>query len=54
MPIIGIMSYIRYKQFGNKQYAYEVTAYWDKEAKKPRQRVKYLGVVDEQVGRACE
>lgn len=42
---IGIMSYIRYKKFGMKKYAYEITSYWDTKKKKPRQKVKYLGVV---------
>ncbi len=39
------MGFIRYKKFGNKEYAYEITAYWDKEQKKSRQHPKYLGVV---------
>lgn len=39
------MSFIRYKKIGNKEYAYEVTSYWDPERKKPRQKTKYLGVV---------
>jgi len=39
------MSFVRYKRFGNKEYAYEVTAYWDPIKKKPRQRSRYLGVV---------
>lgn len=39
------MSFIRYKKFGNKEYAYEVTSYWDPEKKKPRQKTKYLGIV---------
>jgi transposase len=39
------MVFIRYKKFGNKEYAYEITAYWDKEQKKSRQHPKYLGVV---------
>lgn len=47
------MSYIRYKQFGNKRYAYEVTAYWDAEKKKPRQKVKYLGAVNDR-GEVCK
>jgi len=41
------MSYIRYKIFGNRKYAYEVTSYWDVEKKKPRQKVKYIGAVDD-------
>lgn len=39
------MSFIRYKKIGNQEYAYEITAYWDKELKKSRQHPKYLGVV---------
>jgi transposase len=39
------MSFIRYKKFGNKEYAYEVKTYWDPEAKRPRQKTRYLGVV---------
>jgi len=39
------MSYIRYKKFGNKEYAYEITSYWDSTEKKPRQKSKYLGIV---------
>ena len=47
MPIIGIMSFIRYKKFGQREYAYEVTSYWDSVAKRPRQKVRYLGVINE-------
>ncbi len=47
MPNIGIMSFIRYKKIGQNQYAYEVTSYWDSITKRPRQKVRYLGVVDE-------
>lgn len=39
------MSFIRYKLFGKKEYAYEVQAHWDKEKQKPYQTSKYLGVV---------
>ena len=39
------MTFIRYKQSGKKEYAYEVNAYWDSEKKKPRQKTTYLGVV---------
>jgi len=39
------MSFIRYKKFGNQEYAYEVETYWDSKRKKPRQRSRYLGVV---------
>lgn len=45
MPNIGIMSFIRYKVFGKKEYAYEIETYWDKEKKRPYQKSKYLGVV---------
>lgn len=41
------MSYIRFKKFGKKTYAYEVTSFWDSIKKIPRQKVRYLGVVDE-------
>ncbi|MGC8867867.1 MAG: IS1634 family transposase, partial [Elusimicrobiales bacterium] len=41
------MSFIRYKKIGQNQYAYEVTSYWDSITKRPRQKVRYLGVVDE-------
>ena len=41
-----IMSTIRYKKRGNKFYVYEVTQYWDKLLKKPRQLSKYLGNSD--------
>ena len=37
------MAFIRYKQRGDKWYAYEVVAYWDKTSKKPKQKSKYLG-----------
>ena len=39
------MSFIRYKKFGNQEYAYRVTTYWDKERKKIRQKQEYLGKV---------
>lgn len=44
------MSTIRYKKRYNKWYVYELTQYWDKELKKPRQRTKYLGVANEKGG----
>lgn len=40
------MSSIRYQKRGNKYYVYEVTQYWDKALKKPRQKTKYLGNAD--------
>lgn len=39
------MTFIRYKKDGNKVYAYEITSYWDKKKKQPRQKINYLGVV---------
>jgi transposase len=45
---VGVaMSFIRYKKREGRRYAYEVTAYWDKELKKSRQKVVYLGVADD-------
>lgn len=38
------MSFIRYKQRGEKWYAYEVTNVWDKELKKYKQTNVYLGI----------
>jgi transposase len=40
------MSTLRYQKRGNKFYVYELTQYWDKELKKPRQKTKYLGVAE--------
>jgi transposase len=39
------MTFITYKKFGKKEYAYEVMSYWDKKVKQPRHKTKYLGVV---------
>ncbi len=39
------MSFIRYQKFGKQEYAYEITAYWDKVRKVCRQKSRYLGVV---------
>lgn len=39
------MSFIKYRQFGNKEYAYELTSYRDPQTKKVKHRSKYLGVV---------
>lgn len=39
------MSFIRCKKIWNREYAYEVTSYWDKKTKSPRQKAHYLGVV---------
>ncbi|MFA5247584.1 MAG: transposase [Candidatus Micrarchaeia archaeon] len=39
------MTFIRYRKFGQQEYAYETTAYWDTKTKKPKQKSRYLGVV---------
>ncbi len=39
------MSFVRYKIFGKKEYAYEIVSYWDKKKQKPFQKTKYLGIV---------
>ena len=39
------MTFIRYKKFGNKEYAYEVKGTWDPKNKKPILKSKYMGVV---------
>mgnify|MGYP002630739033 CR=1 FL=1 len=44
------MATLRYKKRYNKWYVYEITNYWDKELKKPRQKSKYLGVAEEYGG----
>jgi transposase len=42
------MSYIVHQKVKGKVYAYEAESYWDSEKKQPRQRRRYLGVVDEE------
>jgi hypothetical protein len=39
------MTFIRYRKYGQQEYAYEITAYWDPAKKACRQKTKYLGVV---------
>ena len=39
------MAFIRYKRFGELEYAYEITAYWDSKIKRSRQKSRYLGIV---------
>ena len=39
------MVFITYKKFGNQEYAYELTSYWDKKLKQSRHKTKYLGLV---------
>ncbi len=38
------MTFIRYKKFGQQEYAYEITTIWNSKTKKPYQKSKYLGV----------
>ena len=40
------MSFIRYKKIGNKEYAYEVTSYYDKVKKAPANRTIYHDLVE--------
>ncbi len=45
------MSYIRYKKVGDREYAYEITAYWDKKKQHLIKDSKYLGIVlDKEAG----
>jgi len=44
------MSFIVRQKVKGRTYAYEVESYWDREKKQPRQRRRYLGVVDEETG----
>ena len=44
------MAFIRYKQRGQKWYAYEVSNVWNKEHKKYKQHIVYLGVAEESGG----
>lgn len=39
------MTFIRYKRFGKKEYAFQVKSYWDPVLKTSRQKSKYLGEV---------
>ena len=48
------MSYIVHQKVKGKTYAYEAESYWDSEKKAPRQRRRYLGVVDEVTGQIVE
>jgi len=36
------MPFTRYKKIGQKEYAYQITAYWDPQTKKPKQKTQYL------------
>ena len=42
---MSIMSFTRIEKRGEKEYAYEITSYWDKINKIPKQKKKYLGIV---------
>lgn len=48
------MTFVRYRKSGKQEYAYEVTPYWDKEKKRCRQKVKYLGVVVDKKNKVFE
>lgn len=48
------MAFVRYQKSGKQEYAYEVTPYWDKEKKRCRQKVKYLGVVVDKKNKVFE
>lgn len=39
------MSFFRYKKIGKQEYAYEITAHWDKATKSSKQKSRYMGVV---------
>jgi len=39
------VTFIRYKRFGKKEYAFQVKSYWDPVLKRSRQKTKYLGEV---------
>ena len=44
---MSIMSFTRIEKRGEKEYAYEITSYWDKEIKRPKQKRKYLKKIKE-------
>ncbi|OPY29983.1 MAG: hypothetical protein A4E31_00497 [Methanomassiliicoccales archaeon PtaU1.Bin030] len=48
------MLFIFHQKVKGKTYAYEAESYWDPEKKAPRQRRRYLGVVDEESGQIVE
>ena len=48
------MSFIRYKTFGKKEYAYNIETYWDKKKQKSYQKSKYLGAVVDKKKRLFE
>lgn len=48
------MSYIVHQKVKGKTYAYDTESFWDKKKKQPRQRRRYLGVVDDKTGKIIE
>lgn len=48
--LIEVREYGKEIRFGNKEYAYEATAYWDPKTRKSCQKSKYLSVI---VDRRC-
>ena len=41
------MSFIVHKIIGGRKYAYEITSYWDAEAKVTKKKQQYIGVVED-------
>ena len=48
------MSYIHEQKRNGRIYVYEITSYWDKEKKQPRQKRVYLGTKDKAKGKLIE
>ena len=42
---MSTMSFTKIEVRGSKEYAYEITSYWDKEKRMPRQKKRYIGIV---------
>ena len=42
---MGTMSFTRIEKRGDKEYAYEITSYWDKKSKISKHQKRYLGIV---------
>jgi len=51
---MSIMSFTRIEKRGEKEYAYEITSYWDKISKRPKQKKKYLGIVTDKKNKIYE
>lgn len=51
---MSIMSFIRIEKRGEKEYAYEITSYWDKITKRPKQNKRYLGTVTDKKKKTYE